>query len=86
MTEKEIGKGQIIELLGYDSTDKEQFINEVFKHICANYIYNLRENEYGDLMFNVCVELPTINGNFRKTTIALKYHPDIGTIDIITVT
>jgi hypothetical protein len=86
LTEKDTGKGQIIELLGYDSTNKEQFINEVFKHICANYIYNLRENEYGDLMFNVCVELPTINGHFRKTTIALKYHPDTGAIDIVTVT
>lgn len=86
LTEKETGKGQIIELLGYDSTHKEKFMNDVFKHICANYIYNLRENEYGDLMFNVCVELPTINGRLRKTTIALKYHPDTGSIDIVTVT
>lgn len=86
LTETETGKGRIIELLGYNSTDKERFVNEVFKHICANYIYNLRENKYGDLMFNTCVELPTVNGHLRRTTIALKYHPDTGTIDVVTVT
>lgn len=86
LTEKETGKGQIIELLGYNPMEKERFINEVFKQICANYIYNLRKNEYGDFMFNVCVTLPTINGHLRRTTIALKYHPDIGTVDIMTIT
>ena len=37
-------------------------------------------------MFNTCVELPTVNGHLRRTTIALKYHPDTGTIDVVTVT
>lgn len=86
LTDKEKGKGQIIELLGYKSIDKDSFMKEVFQHICANYIYNLKENEFGDLLFNVCVELPTVNGHIRKTTIALKYHPDIGVIEIITIT
>ena len=86
LTDKKKGKGQIIELLGYDSDDKKRFTGEVFKKICANYIYNLKENQYGDLMFNVCVEFPTIHGNIRKTTIALKYHPDSGLIDIVTLT
>ena len=83
---KEKGKGQIIEALGYGSFDKEHFRKEVFKHICANYIYNLKENEYGDLMFNVCIELPTIHNHIRKTTIALKYCPDTGIIELVTVT
>lgn len=86
LTNSEKGKGQIMETLGYGPVDKERFRKEVFKHICANYIYNLKKNEYGDLMFNVCVELPTVNGHVRKTTIALKYHPDTGIIEVVTVT
>lgn len=86
LTDKEKGKGRIVELLGYASADKERFIREVSRLICTNYIYNLRKNEYGDLLFNTCIELLTINGNPRKTTVALKYHPDDGTIDIITIT
>lgn len=86
LTNSEKGKGRIMETLGYSSIDKECFSKEVFKYICANYIYNLKKNEYGDLMFNVCVELPTVNGHIRKTTIALKYHPENGIIEVITVT
>lgn len=86
LIDKDRGKGQIIESLGYSSVDKERFIKEVFKLICANYIYNLRKNEHGDLLFNACVEVPTINEHLRKTTIALKYHPHTGTIDVITIT
>ena len=86
LTDKKKGKGLIIESLGYDSDDKKRFTEEAFKKICANYIYNLKENQYGDLMFNVCVEFPTIHGNIRKTTIALKYYPDSGLIDIVTIT
>lgn len=86
LTDKKVGKGKIIELLGYDLDDKERFAREIFKEISANYIYNLKENPYGDLMFNVCIELPTIHGNIRKTTIALKYHPDTGSIDVVTIT
>lgn len=86
LIDKKKGKGLIIESLGFTPSDKEHFIKEVFKLICANYIYNLRANEYGDLLFNTCVELPTINRHLRKTTIALKYHPDTGIIDVVTVT
>lgn len=86
LTNKEKGKGQIVELLGYSLYDKKRFTEEVFKQVCANYIYNLRENEYGDLLVNVCVELPTVNGHIRKTTIALKYYPDTGVMEIVTIT
>lgn len=86
LLDKEKGKGRIMEALGYDSVDKECFRKEVFKHICANYIYDLKKNEQGVLMFNVCVELPTINDHIRKTKIVLKYHPDTGIIEIVTVT
>ena len=64
----------------------KRFIREVYKRICANYIYNLRENEFGDLMFNICVDLPTINNHLRKTAIALKYYPEKGEMEIVTIT
>lgn len=86
LTDKENGKGKIMESLGYDPDEKVRFCKEIYKKICANYIYNLRKNQYGDLLFNVCIELPTVNQHIRRTTIALKYHPDEGRIDLITVT
>ena len=86
LTNKENGKGRIVESLGYTAVENERFTREIFKQICANYIYNLKKNAYGDLMFNVCVELPTTNRRQRKTTIALKYHPDTGTMDVVTIT
>ena len=80
LTNKNTGKGKILEILGYGIKNKEEFQREIFKQICANYIYNLEENEFGDLKFNVCVELPTIHGNLRRTTIALKYFPEKGEV------
>ena len=86
LTNKNTGKGKILVILGYGIKNKEEFQREIFKQICANYIYNLEENEFGDLKFNVCVELPTIHGNLRRTTIALKYFPEKGEVSIITIT
>lgn len=79
-------KGALLQTIGYSVNDKERFIKDVYKLICSNYIYNLQKDDYGNLRFNVCVEISTINGNYRKTTIALKYLPDSGEMFIITVT
>lgn len=86
LVNKEKGKGKIVESLGYGLKDKEIFKDAILKKIQYNYIYNLRKNEFGDLLFNVCVELPTIHKHIRKSTIALKYHPNTGKIDVITIT
>ena len=86
LTDKEKGKGRILETLGYTQLDREKFTRQIFKNICSNYLYNLTQNEYGDLLFNVCVELPTVNGNIRRTTVALKYLPDTGEMQINTIT
>ena len=86
LTDKDKGKGHIIEVLGYNAKDKERFVKEIFKQVSANYIYNLEENQYGDFLFNVCIELPTVNGTYRKTTIALKYYPNSGEMDVVTIT
>ena len=79
-------KGKLLQSIGYDPDDRDQFLKDVYAKICASYIYNLRENEHGVLLFNVCIDLPTVNGNYRKTTVALKYCPESGKMHIVTVT
>lgn len=79
-------KGMLLRTIGYGPNDRDAFIRDIYKKICASYIYNLRQNDYGDLLFNVCVDLPTVNGNYRKTLIALKYYPNSGEMSIVTVT
>lgn len=86
LSDKIRGKGLILEKIGFTKEQKNQFINNVYKKICHNYIYNLRKNEYGDLLFNVCVEFQTTSGNIRKTTIALKYIPENGEMHVVTIT
>lgn len=86
LMDKENGKGVILEKLGYSDDDKEEFIKRIYKKICCNYLYNLRRNKQGVLLFNVCIELPTVSGNMRKTMVGLKYLPEIGEMQIITVT
>lgn len=79
-------KGKLLQTIGYGPEDRDRFVKDIYKKICASYIYNLRQNEHHDLLFNVCVDLPTIKGRYRKTTVALKYHPNTGEISIVTVT
>ena len=79
-------KGKEKKSLVYGANDKEAFMSAILMKIQRSYIYNLRQNEYGDLLFNVCVELPTIHERIRKTTIALRYHPDTGKMDVVTIT
>lgn len=80
------GKRGILESFDFENISKANFTKIVFKKICSNYIYNLRTNEYGDYLFNVCIELPTKKGNIRRTTVALKYIPTCGEIAIVTIT
>lgn len=86
LNDDEKGKGGILKSLEFESISKEEFSDIIYRKICNNYIYNLNINEYGDRLFNVCVELPTKSGNVRRTTVALKYKPACGEIDIVTIT
>lgn len=79
-------KGRLLQTIGYGPKDRNRFVRDVYKKICASYIYHLRQNEHNDLLFNVCVDLPTVKGGFRRTTVALKYHPTTGEMSIVTVT
>ena len=86
VTNASSGKGELLRVLGYVDGNKEKFLRDIYKEICQNYIYNLRMNEYGDAMFNVCIELSTVNERIRKTTIALKYLAKTGEISLVTIT
>lgn len=86
LNRKEKGKNEILKSLGFKVDNKESFSKVIFNKICNNYIYCLNANDFGDYLFNVCVELQTQSGNVRKTTIALKYKPDSGEVDLITIT
>lgn len=86
LTDTQDGKGKLLESIGYSHTEKERFRKEVYKKICSNYIFNLEKNEHGTLKFNTCIELQTINGNKRRTKVALRYIPEDGEIYVITVT
>lgn len=82
-------KGCLLETLGYGVEDKNRFMREVYKKICSCYIYKLSCKVYDkkpSWKFCVCVEMPTQHGNERKTTVVLKYLPDVGEMYIITIT
>lgn len=85
LTNKE-KKGELLERLGFKNVDKKRFTKLVYEKICSNYLYNLRKNEHGACLFNVCAELETIHGNLRRTTIALKYLPELGVVQVNTIT
>lgn len=82
-------KGPLLDILGYGAEDKNNFIREVYNKICSCYIYKLEHKLYDGKSvwkFCVCMDMPTINGNERKTTVVLQYFPDVGEMHIITLT
>lgn len=86
LNDSEKGKNGILRVLDYGEQNIDEFLRDIYKKICANYIFNLEMNSYGVLKFNVCIETPTINGTRRKTTVALKYFPESGEMEVLTVT
>ncbi len=81
------GKHGILESLCIDNISQDKFVEMIFNQICGKYIYNLRKNDYeNNYLFNVCIELLTKKQNIRKTTVSLKYKPDCGEIEIVTIT
>jgi len=80
------GKGGILKSLKFDITNQEAFKEKLYNKICDKHIYNLELNEYGIYKFNVCIDFETVHGNIRKTTVALKYFNETGTIELITLT
>ena len=84
INQSENGKGNIMNSI--KELSKEEFTELVYQQIRSNYIYRLDRNDYGALMFNVFIELPTRNGHIRKTTIALKYDPQYNKLFLTTIT
>ena len=80
-------KRGILEKLGLLDCSTDALEKYVFQAISENYIYNLAYlEEYDTIKFNICAELPTLSGNVRKTTLALKYLPSQRKICLITLT
>ncbi len=83
------GKGRLLELLGYTESDKEKFKREIYKNICSGYIYKLERKTIDGKniwKFCVCIDMLTVNGSRRKTTVVLNYFPHKGEMHVITVT
>ncbi len=71
--------------LGILNITKEELRQKILINVYNNYIYNIEENEFGDLKFNVLIEL---NGNNEKTKnalISLKYMPEENELRLITM-
>lgn len=80
------GKDGIMKSIGYNQNDLAEFCKTVYLKICKKYIFNLERNKYGVYKFNVCIDIPTVEGKYRKTTIALKYSIETGMVDLLTIT
>jgi len=80
------GKGRILKTAGYHQEEKERFMRDIYQRVCSSYIYNLRKNDYEALLFDVCIELPMTNDGKRKTVVGLKYDPESGTVEVVTIT
>ena len=84
LNQLENGKGGIMNSI--KELSREEFTELISQQIKSNYIYRIDRNDYGALMFNVYVELPTQNGHIRKTTIALKFIPQYNKLLLTTIT
>lgn len=81
------GKNGILASLPPEYRSKEGFIKQVYSRMCKKHIFNLRRHlGDGTLLFDVCIELPTLKGHIRKTKVGLKYLPDIMEMQIVTIT
>ena len=53
-------------------------------NVYNNYIYNIEKNEFGDLKFNVLIELFE-NSERKNALISLKYIPEKNELRLITM-
>lgn len=72
--------------LGLLNITKEELEQKILINIYNNYIYNIEENEFGDLKFNVLIELFEKDNSKRKNAlISLKYIPEKNELRLITM-
>ncbi|MFJ4204859.1 hypothetical protein ACIP2Y_35240 [Streptomyces sviceus] len=56
----------------------------VSKLVAQGYLYNLRLNEYGDLLYTALVDVKVENGQYRTFTIGLKFNPQDKRVELTT--
>ena len=59
-------------------------LKKILINVYSNYIYNIEKNEFGDLKFNVLIELFE-NGERKNALISLKYIPEKNELRLITM-
>jgi hypothetical protein len=55
----------------------------VSKLVAQGYLYNLRLNEYGDLLYTALVDVE-VEGRYRTFTIGLRFKPEDGRVELMT--
>ena len=74
-----------MKILGLSNMTKEELEQYILINIYNNYIYNIEENEFGDLKFNVLIEIYTTNKLKKNALVALKYIPSKNEVKLITM-
>lgn len=77
-------KKDSMDALGISNISKEKLEKKIRINLYNNYIYNVEENEFGDLKFNVLIEF-NVDGKPKNALIALKYLPDENELRLITM-
>ena len=70
--------------LGLLNVTKEELEKKILINVYSNKIYNIEKNEFGDLKFNVLIELFE-NGERKNALISLKYIPEKNELRLITM-
>lgn len=78
-------KGGSMDRLGILNITKEELEKKILINMYNNYIYNIEKNEYGDLKFNVLIELQVDKDKVRNALVALKYIPNDNELKLITM-
>ncbi len=74
-----------MKVLGISNIDKEELQKKILINLYNNYIYNIERNEFGDLKFNVLIELQDGNKNIKNVLVSLKYIPKENELRLITM-
>ena len=74
-----------MKILGLLNMTKEELEQYILINIYNNYIYNIEENEFGTLKFNVLIEIYTTNKLKKNALVALEYKPNKNEVRLITM-
>lgn len=79
-------KGDILRRLGLYECSADEMAEIIKKKFSQAHLYNLKySQEYMTSTFNIFIESKTVDGAYAKTMISLKYLPDVGAVQIVTL-